>query len=343
MVEKYRHELAGGSRLIGLIPEDDLLSLQREIQANFRPASAAELARAVAAIIGSFKIGDVLGDPAAYTKAMTSELAEYPAEVLNEAVRLARRTLSWLPSISEMVAICQALMDELRRQLGIVDRILQQIEAQRARRRRLEDKAARMRAAYGDAVAVSADELELALSLRHPSLGKFETLSEDLERGEDWAATFIRRSALAECARRAEKARRINAGSATAIAKLVMVDEPAARQQLADQIGEDYPFLSLVAIPIGDDGMNCFDTGRQRADFDAAVAQIAAAAWNDGGARSARKIGGDIMMPRQCDGMLSEPTPPTSAHGGVPRAPGCAGALGDALRARSTASRCRGG
>jgi hypothetical protein len=289
-LEKYRQELAG-SRLIDrhsrLIPEDDLLSLQQAIQARLRPASAVQVARVVGAIIGSFKIGDVLGDPAAYTNAMTSELAAYPADVLNEAVRRARRTLKWLPAIAEMVEICGELIAESRRQLCIADRMLEEHGRRRrqieARRCRLEDKAARIAAVYGDAVAVSADELDLAQSLRHWSLGKFCTLSESLDRGEPWAATFIRRSALAELARRAEKAARIGPGRAAAITGLIMVDEPAARRQLANEIGKDSSLFHEFAIPIDDDVVN-FDSVQNQADFDAAVAQIAAAAWEEAGA-----------------------------------------------------------
>jgi hypothetical protein len=283
MLEKYRQELAGGSRLLGFIPEDDLRSLQREIQTNFRPAEAAQVDRIVAAIFGSFQTGDVLGDPAAYAKAMTSELAAYPADVLNEAVRRARRTIKWLPSISEMVAICEGLIAELQRQLDIVNRMLweykfrqQQIEAQRARRRRLEEKAARIAAVYGDAVAVSADELDLAESSRARSLRKFDTLNEALDRGELWAATFIKRIALAELARRAEKAARIGPGRAAAITMLIMVDEPAARRQLENEIGKDASLFHEFAFPNG--VVNCFGV-QNEADFDAAVTQIADAAW----------------------------------------------------------------
>jgi hypothetical protein len=220
----------------------------------------------------------VIGDSAAYANAMASELAGYPADVLNEAVRRARRTLEWLPAIAQMTRICDHIIAERQYQLSIAERMLEETEAQQARRRGLEDKAARMRAAYGDA-AVSADELDLALSFRHSSFGRgrFATLPESLESGEHWAAVLIRRLALAESARRAEKAGHINAESAAAIAELVMVDEPAARQQLADQIGEDYPFRSLVAVSIGKDDLPQY--------FDAVVEQIADAALSDRGIR----------------------------------------------------------
>jgi hypothetical protein len=279
MLEKYRQDLTGGSRLIGLIPEDDLLSLRQEIEVSFRPASTVQVTRAVAAIIGSFKIGDVLGDPAAYTHAMASELAAYSADVLDDAARRARRILKWLPAIAEMVEICDGVIAERRRQLSIVDQMLDEYRCQRERRRRLEDKAARIRAAYGDAVAVSGDELELAQSLRaRAPLGKFETLSDSLDRGEPWAARFIRRCALAELARRAERAGRIGTGRAVAIIALIMVDEPTARRQLADEIGEDDPSLFREF-----EGVIGFDSPQQEADFDAVIEQIAAAALSDRG------------------------------------------------------------
>jgi hypothetical protein len=55
---------------------------------------------------------------------------EYPADILQEAVVSARRTLDWYPSIKEMIAICEHLIEPRRKQR----RAIWQMEAEHHRR-----------------------------------------------------------------------------------------------------------------------------------------------------------------------------------------------------------------
>jgi len=89
-----------------LVPVADLPDLIAEIERALLPAPPQEVAKAVAVMFGSFKIGDVVHDQQAFTRAMIAEL-DFPADILQAAVRQARRTLKWLPSIAEMIEICE--------------------------------------------------------------------------------------------------------------------------------------------------------------------------------------------------------------------------------------------
>src|SRR5207237_5603318 len=62
----------------------------------------------------TIEYSDKLGD------ARANNLAEYPAYNLKEAIRHARRTLDWFPSIKEMIAICDQLIEPRREQRRVV-------------------------------------------------------------------------------------------------------------------------------------------------------------------------------------------------------------------------------
>jgi hypothetical protein len=80
-------------------------------------------------LAGSFKLGSSVEDPEIFVSGMIEELAGYPADILETAIRHARRTLRCLPAIAEMVKICEDLVSDRRRQLAALERI----EAQRRR------------------------------------------------------------------------------------------------------------------------------------------------------------------------------------------------------------------
>jgi hypothetical protein len=297
LLERYRYLLAlpGDINQHSQLIEPDHLAILREaIDANLRPAPLEKIRKAVALIVASFKIPSNLEDPPTFTRLMINDLAVYPADILNKAISHARRTFKWLPSIAEIVEICDQLVDERRSWLRTVDRMMEEhhrrrrkVEQEENERCRREELAARIRALHGDAVAVSPEEIELACFLRplmHWPIGKIFAWRESLDRGELWAARHCRRLALVERARRAESKGLIPPGHAIAIARLAMLDTPAARWKLADEIGED-PFserdVDLPRCPV-----------QKNPDFDHAVVQLEATAWEERGI-----FEGDLTLP----------------------------------------------
>jgi hypothetical protein len=125
-----------------LVPKDELPSLIAEIEQRLAPAKPADVAKAVAMLFASFKIGDVVQDPKVFGQLMREELAEFPADVLQEAVRQARRTLKWLPSIAEMIDICSNLSARISLQLGVAQNMT---EEYRRRAKREAEQAERAR------------------------------------------------------------------------------------------------------------------------------------------------------------------------------------------------------
>jgi len=284
-----------------LIAPDHLSMLRESIDASLKPAPLADIRKAVAVLVASFKIPSNLEDPPMFTRLLINDLAMYPADILDEAIRRARRTFKWLPSIAEMVEICEQLVGERRSWLRTVDQMMDEHhrrrkeaerqaerEAERERARRLrKEQAARIRALHGDAVAVSPEEIQLATYLRpimRWPIGKIFAWHESLDRGELWAAKHCRRLALAERARRVELKGLISPGHAVAIARLAMFDEPAARWKLADEIGDD-PFAEQVV-----DHAPC--SAEEGPDFNAAVMELEAAAWKERGI-----FEGDLTLP----------------------------------------------
>jgi hypothetical protein len=268
--------------------------LRESIEASLKPAPLADIRKAVAVLVASFKIPSNLEDPPMFTRLMINDLAIYAADILDEAIRRARRTFKWLPSIAEMVEICDQLVGERRSWLRTADQMMGEHHRRREKaeredhgRRLREEQAARIRALHGDAVAVSPDEIELATYLRpimHWPIGKIFAWHECLDRGELWAARHCRRLALAERARRAELKGLIPPGRSAVIARLAMVDEPAARWKLVDEIGDD-PLAKQVV-----DHAPC--SAEEGPDFNAAVMELEAAAWKERGI-----FEGDLTLP----------------------------------------------
>jgi hypothetical protein len=116
-----------------LIPLGELPGVIAQLEQSLRPATRQDVKKAVMALFGSFKVAGVVLDPDAFTAAMNAELAEFPVDVLQDAVRHARRTLKWLPSIAEMIEICKEVGFPRRDQLNIA----KQMEREHRRRAEL--------------------------------------------------------------------------------------------------------------------------------------------------------------------------------------------------------------
>jgi len=254
-----------------LVPLDALPALDRKIEASFKPAHPREVAMAVAALGASLKIPPTIEDPEQFGKAMEFDLAalEYPTDILQEAVVSARRTLDWYPSIKEMIAICEQLIEPRRKQR----RAIRQMEAEHHRRqqeaaerkaqaeleskreierekereahqRRLRDLELRVRERFGNDALLPGD-LELADCLLADSdwatmvyrCGKPISWLHALAEGERWADQFCRQMALAERSKRALEQGRIRADDALALAKLISADEESARRQIEEMEG----------------------------------------------------------------------------------------------------------
>jgi hypothetical protein len=280
LVEQYRNLLS--FEYVERVPPEHLPTLLKAIDASLRPASPEDVSKAVAVLVASFKIPGNLEDPPTFTRLMKNDLAVYPFDILDEAIKRARRTFKWLPSIAEMIEICDELMGARKSNRDAVGWIISQRrlheeqrreQAERANRgRRLrEEQSARIRALHGDAAAVTPEEIELAGRLR-PIMHwpKIFAWHESLGSGELWAVTFCRRLALAERAKRAELNGLIPPGHAAAITRLIMVDEPAARSQI-----DALPAQSIES-PI-----ECRE--RKGGDFETAVTEIEVAAWRERG------------------------------------------------------------
>ena len=181
----------------------------------------------------------------------------------------ARRTLDWYPSIKEMIAICEQLIEPRRKQR----RAIRQMEAEHHRRqqeaaerkaqaeleskreierekereahqRRLRDLELRVRERFGNDALLPGD-LELADCLLADSdwatmvyrCGKPISWLHALAEGERWADQFCRQMALAERSKRALDQGRIRADDALALAKLISADEESARRQIEEMEG----------------------------------------------------------------------------------------------------------
>jgi hypothetical protein len=238
-----------------------LPELQSEIEASLGPAQLYEVEMTVAALGASLKMPGTIEDPEKFGEAMAVELAEYPADILKEAIRHARRTLDWFPSIKEMIAICDQLIEPRREQRRVVtwmihehqrhgdeaDRSQRGAEAEARReaerdaqlgRRRdwLRNLECKAREHFGDDGPLPGD-VELAESLSAEwvnRLGRKVSWLLALEEGEHWAAKFCRLIALAARVKQALEQGRVSWNGALALAKMVPTDQATARRQIED-------------------------------------------------------------------------------------------------------------
>jgi hypothetical protein len=130
MLEKYAAALAAEEAAIAA---DDLPLLRRVLVARLQPAARVDVAAAVMVLAGSFKLGSHIEDPEIFVSGMIEELSAYPADILEAAVRGARRSLKALPSIAEMVALCEGLVEERRAQLAALERIEAKLRSKEVR------------------------------------------------------------------------------------------------------------------------------------------------------------------------------------------------------------------
>jgi hypothetical protein len=275
LLEQYRYAIDGGYSQ--LIPLDHLLSLREAIEASLRPAAWPVIVKAVGVLVASFKVGSVLQDKSAFTQLMMTELAAYPEDILDQAITQARRTIKWLPSIAEMIELCDGLVGERRRRLGIITRLIEEQEREQEKAeledrdvRLREEQAARIRALHG--IAVSPEDIKFAGDFRpfmRWPLGKFSGWAESLDRGELWAAKFCSRLALVVRAQRCEDHVLIRHEHTVALAELVIADEAAARRQVEDM--EAGNIKDRLPLP------------ESLGDLETAVSGIEAAAWSEHG------------------------------------------------------------
>jgi hypothetical protein len=279
LLMQYRH-LLDSDQHFEFIPLDHLEMLREVIDASLRPARLADVGKAVALLVASYKIPGNLEDRPTFTMMMISDLATYPVDILDKASRRARRTIKWLPSIAEMVEICDDLVAARRQTLLTVEEMISRHRRGREkaeRQRQFEEQAARISALYGDKVALSPREIELATFLRpimHWPIGKMFAWHECLDRGEPWAARFCSRLALvarAQCLEGAycsEDYVQIRREHTVALAELVIADEAAARRQVAYMEAGNIKgrFMST-----------------SESDLETAIQAIEAAAWSDRG------------------------------------------------------------
>jgi hypothetical protein len=96
-------------------PRAQLPALKRQIAASLEPAKPERARKVVAMLIGQFKSSErVLNNPEIFVAGMNEEMARYPEDVLNEAIKIARRKFKFVPAIAEMIEICDELMKERR-------------------------------------------------------------------------------------------------------------------------------------------------------------------------------------------------------------------------------------
>lgn len=105
------------------VPPGALEPVRQALLAKLAPASREEMARALAAMGASFKWPgpDVIMDRQGYRAAMAIELRRYSYHVISVAIGEARRTLPWMPAISEMVALCRKTAAPIRAALRRLD------------------------------------------------------------------------------------------------------------------------------------------------------------------------------------------------------------------------------
>jgi hypothetical protein len=137
------------------------LDPKKRIAAPLQPAKLSEVQGAVTLLAKALPIMPSIQDPEAFKGIMAEFLAPYPADVLMEAVYQAIPGFKHMPSIHEMVAICDQLIEPRRKQL-LEHRRRQ--EEKDERQRRCRDFQARLAIALGDDVP-SLNEIELAARL----------------------------------------------------------------------------------------------------------------------------------------------------------------------------------
>ena len=225
------------------------LDPKKRIEAALRPASPGDAQAAVAVLAKAPPILPSIQDPPAFKAILADFLAPYPADVLIAAVNQAIQNFERMPSIHEMLKLCESLVEPLRRleraecerQREAAGRAA---DAEREAQRAAEDEARlqanikwlrgveeRARKRLDDAAPLPGD-VALADSISNSLVsraGSRISWLAALAEGEHWAAKYCRLMALAQRTRQAIGQGRIAWDECLAIAKLISRDEAAAR------------------------------------------------------------------------------------------------------------------
>ena len=117
-ISKYWHRLANPDAIDGysvLIPEDVLPELQCAIEESLKPASRAEIAKAVAVLIAGCQMyTSAIEDKEAYFRLMRQRLgaAGFPADAINAAVMRAIDTEKYTPATATIMETARQLVEE---------------------------------------------------------------------------------------------------------------------------------------------------------------------------------------------------------------------------------------
>jgi hypothetical protein len=131
---------------------------KKRIEASLQPAELSEAQAAVAMLAKALPIMPSIQDPPAFKAIMAKRLASYPADVLMAAVNQAIDDFKEMPSIHEMIQLCERLIGPRRAaQRDLRVREAREQEAAERRRRFRE----RLASAIGDE-APSLEDIELA-------------------------------------------------------------------------------------------------------------------------------------------------------------------------------------
>ncbi len=126
-----------------LMTFEDLPALIEALEDALLPAPEDAVRQSCAMIVGSFPQAQP-GAPEIYTGGMLQELSEFPADILEATVREVRRTLKFLPAISEVYEIADKLRRERQRFLGRAQKAIadhaRRIEDAKLERRREEER-----------------------------------------------------------------------------------------------------------------------------------------------------------------------------------------------------------
>ncbi len=138
-----------------LMTFEDLPALIEALEEALLPAPEDAVRQSCAMIVGSFPQAQP-GAPEIYTGGMLQELSEFPADILEGTVREVRRTLKFLPAISEVYAIASKLRRERQRFLGQAQKAIadhaRRIEDSTLERRREEEREKWIRQRAAEAV-----------------------------------------------------------------------------------------------------------------------------------------------------------------------------------------------
>jgi hypothetical protein len=236
------------------------LDPKKRPEAAVRLADLSEAQEAVAILVKALPIMPSIQDPPAFKAIMAERLAPYPTDVLVAAVRKAIDDFKAMPSIHEMLELCEALM-EARRAEQQARRAEQQAaaeaaeraaeverEAQREQKReayrqadldRLRKLEARARERLGDGGPLPGD-VELADSLSGRNVYRAGTpvsWQAALAAGERWAVQYCRLIALAARVIRAHEHGKISWADALPAVKLIVADEAGARRWIEEKEG----------------------------------------------------------------------------------------------------------